>query len=290
LASKDSDCPYCTNKLLCDNKNCDICLQKSFAVSPKAKYWSKKNNDIKPRDVFISTGKGYWFECDECSHKFKMRLDYIRRGNWCSYCSNQKLCNNDNCMGCFVKSFASSPKAEFWSKKNEKTPREVFKCSGIKYFFNCDKCEREFDSSLDHITGNKWCPFCINKTEGKLFSSLLQFYPQLKRSYKVNWCKKDRHLPFDFVLEDLKILIELDGPQHFKQVSNWQAPEKTQEIDKYKIKCANNNNFYLIRILQEDVFNDRYNWLEELKQNINKIKGNPKNIYMCKNNEYNFIL
>ena len=52
--------------------------------------------------------------------------------------------------------------------------------------------------------------------------------------------------------------------------------------------CANNNGFSVIRILQLDVFNDSYNWLDELKNNIEKIKneGKIQNIYMCKNNEY----
>ena len=76
--------------------------------------------------------------------------------------------------------------------------------------------------------------------------------------------------------------------QHFEQVSNWQSPEKTQKNDKYKIKCANSNNFSVIRILQEDVYYNTYDWLTELKTNIDKIKNENiiQNIYMCKNNEY----
>lgn len=44
----------------------------------------------------------------------------------------------------------------------------------------------------------------------------------------------------------------------------------------------------MIRILQEDVYFNRYNWLQELTDNINKIIDNNRvqNIYMCKNNEY----
>jgi hypothetical protein len=55
--------------------------------------------------------------------------------------------------------------------------------------------------------------------------------------------------------------------------------------------CANNNGFSVIRILQEDVLEDSYNWLEELKNNIEKIKLENKiqNIYMCKNNEYDIF-
>ncbi len=98
-------------------------------------------------------------------------------------------------------------------------------------------------------------------------------------------------LPFDFVLEDIKIIIELDGGQHFKQVRDWKSPEEQQKIDKYKMDCANNNGFSVIRILQEDVFSDSYNWLDELKNNIEKIRAENiiQNIYMCKNNEYDIF-
>jgi len=54
------------------------------------------------------------------------------------------------------------------------------------------------------------------------------------------------------------------------------------------MKCANDNNYSVIRILQEDVFYDSYDWLSELNNNIKDIIKNKKiqNIYMCKDNEY----
>ena len=54
------------------------------------------------------------------------------------------------------------------------------------------------------------------------------------------------------------------------------------------MNCANENGYSIIRILQKDIWHDRYNWLEELIENINKIinDGIIQNIYMCKNNEY----
>jgi very-short-patch-repair endonuclease len=95
-------------------------------------------------------------------------------------------------------------------------------------------------------------------------------------------------LPFDFILEELKIIIELDGPQHFKQIMNWKSPEETRSGDIYKMKCANDNGFSVIRILQEDVYNDKYEWLSQLVVSIKKIveENIVQNIYLCKNNEY----
>ena len=65
-------------------------------------------------------------------------------------------------------------------------------------------------------------------------------------------------------------------------------PEEQFKNDKYKEKCANDNGYSIIRLLQIDVFNDKYDWKNELINNIEKIKTDNiiQNIYMCKNNEY----
>jgi very-short-patch-repair endonuclease len=138
---------------------------------------------------------------------------------------------------------------------------------------------------------NHGCPSCINKTEFKFFNKIQEFYPMLKRQYKVEWCKNKICLPFDFVIEELKIIIEIDGPQHFTQVSNWTSPEIQIEKDKYKIICANNNGFSVIRLLQNDILKDNFNWIEELNLNILKIINESKtqNIFICKNNEYELL-
>ena len=54
------------------------------------------------------------------------------------------------------------------------------------------------------------------------------------------------------------------------------------------MKCANDNGFSIIRIIQEDVIKNKYDWLNEIISNIEKItnENEVQNIYMCKNNEY----
>ena len=129
---------------------------------------------------------------------------------------------------------------------------------------------------------------CKNKTELKMFQELSKKYIDIKREYKFSWCKNVKQLPFDFFLENEKIIIELDGPHHFEQVSNWGNYGENQKRDLYKMKCANDNGLTVIRLLQEDVINNKYNWLYELEHNIQKIinENFVQNIYMCKNNEY----
>ena len=107
-----------------------------------------------------------------------------------------------------------------------------------------------------------WCPHCRNKTERKLHKYLLKIFTECIRSFKQDWCKNVKHLPFDFCILFLKIIIELDGNQHFKQISNWCSPLKNIQRDIFKMKKALENGFRIIRLLQEDVWNNDESWLD----------------------------
>jgi very-short-patch-repair endonuclease len=152
----------------------------------------------------------------------------------------------------------------------------------------------EFEQTPDSHLRGCGCPYCVNKTEFILYEYIQKKY-EITKQFKKDWCKNNntnKYLPFDFCIENFKIIIELDGRQHFEQVMNWKTPEEQLDNDKYKQKCANENGYSIIRLLQEDVFNDNYDWKTELVNNIEKIKTDNiiQNIYMCKNNEYeNFI-
>jgi len=152
----------CTKKTLCNNLKCELCLERSFKNHPKAKFWHK-DNKLSPREVFMFTNKNYKFTCDKCHHIFETSPNCICRGCWCIYCANHKLCDDENCQDCFNRSFASHPKSKFWHKDNELKPREVSKNSDKKYKFNCDKCHHYFESSVNNVCYNRWCPYCINK-------------------------------------------------------------------------------------------------------------------------------
>ena len=51
---------------------------------------------------------------------------------------------------------------------------------------------------------------------------------------------------------------------------------------------ANEQGYSVIRILQDDVYNDKYDWLKKLKDTIEDVKftGVVENVYLCRNNEY----
>lgn len=153
-------CPYCSKspRKLCNNDNCEMCFNKSFASHPKAIYWSARNN-LSPRMVFKSSNKAYIFDCD-CGHSFKTCIYHITVHNhWCHYCGHIKLCKRSDCESCFNNSFASSPKNQFWMEKNEIQPRRVFLHAAKKYWFKCAN-GHIFKMSPNVVGNNHWCTKC----------------------------------------------------------------------------------------------------------------------------------
>ena len=93
----------------------------------------------------------------------------------------------------------------------------------------------------------------------------------------------------DFCIETYKIIIELDGIQHFKEVKHFKNTlDEQRKRDLYKQKCANDNGYSVIRIYQEDVFHDTFDWSKELQDTIDKIREEMcvQNKYISKNDMY----
>ena len=185
---------------------------------------------------------------------------------------------------------------EFIEKAN-KIHGNKYDYSKVNYLNNytniiiiCKKHEEFTQLPFVHLLKHG-CPSCINKTEYKFFEKIKEFYPTIKRQFKAEWCKNKQRLPYDFAIEELKIIIELDSQQHFTQVSNWTSPKIQIEKDKFKTECANKNGFSVIRLLQDDVSKDKFDWLNEIQLNISKIIDGQKiqNIFICKNSEYEFL-
>lgn len=81
-------CPYpCCNKspTLCDNDNCQICKDASFASSPLVKYYSPKNKFL-PRKICKYSHEECIFVC-EFGHEFTAILYHISNNSWCSECN-----------------------------------------------------------------------------------------------------------------------------------------------------------------------------------------------------------
>jgi very-short-patch-repair endonuclease len=105
---------------------------------------------------------------------------------------------------------------------------------------------------------------------------------------KFDWCKNiktNKFLSFDFYIPELRLIIELDGLQHFKQVSSWTSPEITRGRDIFKIKKCIEHGLTVIRLLQDDVWYDKNNWEESLQREL-IVRKLPLIVYLSQNHEY----
>ncbi len=125
------------------------------------------------------------------------------------------------------------------------------------------------------LNGERRCPKCSDARNSKL-SRAVEYWLQennfvYRREYKIDECRNEKVLPFDFaILNDdgsIKLLIEVDGEQHEKPARFSKDKEKmlqklreVQYRDKIKTAFCEDNNIPLLRI--------RYNEMGQFKKKI----------------------
>ena len=266
-ASRGKHCPFCAtvSRALCDSKDCKFCFDRSFASNPKSQDWIDTRTT--PRQVMLNSNSKYRFRCSNCNHEYMAALNKLNRDCLCPYCCvpGKLLCADENCQHCLSRSFASHPHAINWSSKNLKLARNVFLGSCSKFIFVCPDCDNDFSIRICHVAKGQFCAICRNKTEKKFLAWLQQTFPYFQISYQVRykWCYMGNSrckMPFDFVIEELKLAIEVQGAQHYTQIRNFQAPEVQAERDARKMKLAMEHGYTVVAVLQEPVWADKEDW------------------------------
>lgn len=96
-----------------------------------------------------------------------------------------------------------------------------------------------------------------------IYEFLVEEYENVEIQSKFIWCK---NLLFDFLLKKYKIIIELDGGQHFVDVPHWNSiATEVQQNDRYKMQRALDNDYTMIRIYQPDVLHNKIDWKFQLR-------------------------
>ena len=142
-------------------------------------------------------------------------------------------------------------------------------CDGSTYYpsLRCTACNEPVTStcisSLQQGQGIG-CSGCRNKTEGLLLKWLQTRLPSVTISTQHRGPKTTcgRHTHFDFHLafpDGFGVLLELDGAQHFWNTLKYFSDDGC-ERDLLKETWALQQGLCVIRVLQEDVWNDRLDW------------------------------
>jgi very-short-patch-repair endonuclease len=181
------------------------------------------------------------------------------------------------------------------TKTNEDFIRDANNIHGSKYDYSlvnytgvfvkikiiCKK-HGEFLQTPNHHLNGRGCPNCFNKTEGKIRDFLTKNNIQFEQQYIVDGKK------FDFLIKD-EFILEIDGSQHFigyEHLNTKILTDRKEIIDNDIKKMKSVINIYpVVRLYQENIWNDTYDWgnylckLSDLKSGILYIKTDERNIY-----------
>lgn len=280
----------CTAKRgkVCKNMSCVKCFNKSAASSTKAAFWDKKRNgDLSPRFVLKNSHKFIYFTCPDCGHTLHLQMYSITLlKRWCKYCTNRGWCQ-DYCKICLPKTIMGHKrmKAGWDFEKNAAQghfPHMTSMNCRNKRHFLCDKCNSSFFTSPnDIICHNQWCPKCKHKTEHMVYKWAVEKYgaTDVEFQFRRPWLKNsgtNSFLSMDICIKGI-IVIEIDGPQHFVQISNWTSPEDSQIRDFMKETMILNNNMSMIRVVQNDVLHKKFDWKQFISQTVDELEAEAGN-------------
>lgn len=118
-----------------------------------------------------------------------------------------------------------------------------------------EKCGKVYEVEPENFIADRRCPSCYSsKGEIKVRKYLKEKSIDFTEQYRIEDCKYNRPLPFDFAVfknGELEYLIEYNGIQHYKPVEFFGGIDNLEEIlfrDNIKQRYCYYNNIELIEI------------------------------------------
>jgi very-short-patch-repair endonuclease len=161
-------------------------------------------------------------------------------------------------------------------------------CDGKDYCptFKCVKCKEVVTSTCIHTLqrGKSIGCGCKKKTEAKLRPWLEKKFSEATVNTQYRGPKTDRkgqtHFDFHLTFPDrFEVLIELDGVHHFWSDAKFYTNEAC-ERDLTKEKWAIAKGHSVVRVLQEDVWNDLNGWQGWLTEKIEAARSGEPRVFI----------
>jgi len=284
--NKPSGCIYCnggTSKVIEEDSLHDKHPELRDEYIGTNKDEKDKNKMIEEMKIFCQySEKTVYFKCKKYScHIWPCKInDRTAGGQGCPYCCSpsKKICDCGDCNSRSV--YYTHPHLRDEAKNPEILKNHTYG-SGEKFQCICKDCKKEWSPTIVSRTRGSGCPSCLNKTEMKVSTFLEESGHNIIQGHnkiKFPWCineKTNCKFMYDSLIKDHNIIVEVDGIQHFEYVKYYKNDvDENIRRDVYKIIKANENNYSVIRLYQQDVWKDKNNWKEWLIQKIEFIIKN----------------
>lgn len=263
----NTDCPFC-----CTNSRKKVCLHESikFLCPWLVEMW---DDEYDMSQFSIGSNYNASWKCTNhrcgCVHRWNAEIyNMVKKENikskGCALCCGKACCPHSTIL-------VTHPHiAEtFDYEKNTLDIHKLSRGAHDKCYWLCENGHSYESSVLSRTSGNG-CFKCKNKTE-KIIIDVLSSTYDIITQYTAAWCKNVRELPYDIMLDGQFVIIEVDGGQHFRQISNWSSEKNNIITDTYKCIRALLNGYSVIRVSQEYIYKHKHDlsmWLPKLLECI----------------------
>lgn len=253
-------CPFCQNRRV-TKENCLATVNPKIALE----WHPTKNNQLTPSDVIAKGIQKVWWLCPK-GHSYDASLNNrtnVFKSKGCPYCSGKRV-DETNCLATTHPDIAT----EWHLTKNTLTPQTITQGSNKKVWW-LGTCGHEWIATVCGRTSKlrRGCPYCReSKGEKKIAEILTEMKIGFTREVMFPTCRFINPLPFDFQIENKKLLIEYQGEQHYMPKSfggdanfNFERTKTNDVIKKnwcekegYKLIIISYMNYSSIRELLKD--------------------------------------
>lgn len=240
-------------------------------------YWSNQNT-VDPWEIASRANRvSIYINCLEKSYHSAYRTspDQFVRGSRCPYCSSTKLHYMDS-LG-----YVYPNTLDIWSEKNKKTPFEytVQNNQSVWWKCQCGKHDDYYRQISDNVRRGFHCPGCTQESVSSILQNKVATYIKEKYNFQLlheHKCtirpinpKTKMPMPYDNEIPELKLIIEVNGQQHYTNhmyKSLWglteedanKMLEKRQQYDKYKMDYALEHRYNYLVIPYWEEKNNQY--------------------------------
>ncbi len=154
--SRPHGCPVCAGQKLLVGLNDMATTHPELA----AQWHPTKNGQLTPADVFASTGKKIWWECEQ-DHEYETSgKARVSKSSGCPYCARKLILVGFNDMATTHPELAAQ-----WhpTKNGDLTPTHVFAGGGRKIWWMCSEGHEWEVSGNQRVNYSTGCPICSGK-------------------------------------------------------------------------------------------------------------------------------
>lgn len=195
------------------------------------KYWNyEKNINIDPWNIPKQWNKKVWIICQEKKHheSYDVFCSKFVIGDRCPYCSGRRVHILDS-LGTLYPQVL-----DIWSNKNIKTPYEYMPHSMQMVYWKClDDKHEDYPRIIDSSNNCDFrCPDCVGERQESFLQEKVRLYLEslgylILHEYNCNIIPNNPkyngnrgQMPFDNEIVDLKLIVEVNGSQHYR-ISRW---------------------------------------------------------------------